>query len=192
MAHNSLYPSFVKVFYTVSSLQHVQTLPVLAYEGVGGWWLQNQSSSVGQTWEDSMALYDDILKIVLSTTNSVINFAELWTYDSEEGDPIFRETFEIDTIGTWATAPVQMGQLVLSFRTALGGVLKTYVMETPAVVNQILTPPTMGGTQINAYRNWVLGSTGFVVGRDGSFPIAVIRGRTKTNDALRKKRQLFS
>lgn len=189
---NSLYPGFIKLFYTVSNLQHTATLPVLPFEGVGGWWVMIKSTSVGEIWTAAVDDYVNAVKILFTSASSSFLFAELWTYDSPESDPIFRDTYQLDQAGTATGSPVQMSQAVMSLRTEGGGILKAYLMETVLDANLIRNPPNFGHTGLNALETLLTGPSGFVVGRDGTFPIAAIRVRTKTNDALRRKRQLFS
>lgn len=191
---NSLYPGFILLFYTVSTLQHKAILPVLPYQGVGGaWFVQTVSSSIGVTWESAVNSYASVLRGAWNAATGSVDYAELWTYESLDGDPIFRASSALTLAGNGGQPATLMQQSVITFRTKNGGISKLYIMEQALAVNQVLSPPGFGGnTVLGGLSTLVLGSSGFVVGRDGSFPIAAIRARTKTNDALRRKRQLFS
>lgn len=193
MSHSTLYPGFVKLHYNVSGLNHVMVIPVLPYVAVGGdYWLQIKSNTVGEYWKDLVDDFVVVLRPLLSTAVSIIS-AELWTIASVDADPVFADVHDIDLAGSNVSAFTSMGQLVLTFRTEAGGVLKSYVMEPSYAPNLIYSPPNYSAvTAIKTYADWFSSAGSFAVGRDGSFPVVGIRGRTKTNDALRKKRQLFS
>lgn len=185
MTDSSLYPGFAKIHYNSGGHAHVQILPLLPYQGVGGaWFVQYKSSSIGDTFANAMAAWAAVLKLFIVTTGSIVD-AELWTLASVGADPIYRETVALNIAGTNAAASLARGQWALTLRTQLGGLLRIYIMEASVAIDTIYPPPFAG--IIASIVNLLIGANGMVVGRDGSFPVVGIRAVSKENDALRKK-----
>lgn len=193
MAANSLFPGFVKIFYTTNGHQHIMTQPVDPYVGVGGaFGLNTGNPGPGYfPWTAGIDAFVAVLRPLIHSSSS-INRAELWTLAAPGADPIYQDTHEIELAGTSATVPQPNSQLVVSFRTTTGGLLRVYVMEGSNTVNQELFPPVWGNTIIANFVNYIASNTGYLKGRDGGQPKVGIRLLTKTNDALRKKYLLDS
>lgn len=185
MPINSLYPGFVKLFYNSNGHEHVQTIPVQPYIGVGGgWWLTRKDGTPGSVWTTQIVTYATLLRPYFHSS-SAINRAELWTMASPTSDPVYRETHTIALAGTSATAPTPYLQRSVTYRAQLGGLYRWMLMETSEVMNAELYPP-FSGTDL-AMANYLTGGTSIVCARDGSFLVVPIRLLTKTNDQLRKK-----
>lgn len=188
MATNSLYPSFIKLFYNSAGHPHVQTLPVKAFSSLSpsGWGLEKPISPAQYAdWEDGVDAYVTVLKTWFPAA-SAVNSAELWTMADPTADPIYRATMYIGVAGTNATAALLYAQNTMTFRTDAGGIYKSVVLEMSATsVNTEVYPP-FSGIQL-AMSNFLTGVDSFVFGRDGGRIIAPIRSLAKTNDALRKK-----
>lgn len=186
MGRNSLFPGFIKLFYHTNGHQHTQVLPVkptpsgttFAVEKIGG--------GTYDPWTSAMDAYALILKALIKTTD-IIDYAELYTMASETSNPLFRENYSIAVAGTSSVADVPWQEAVFVWRTAAGGVLRSYIMENSFTVDQRFIGNASMGTAGNAYRDLFTSSAGFVFGRDGSAPIALASMTTKINDKLRKK-----
>lgn len=193
MAHNSLAPAFVKLRYTQTGITHVQTIPVQPsgtptvgtepnlVPASGG------PIALSQFATDYMAVFRPLFP-----TTTAIEGMEFWYKPTPEADPIWIYDHPINLAGSSAQAVVLMSQLVVTFRTALGGILKCYLME---VMNTIpmnnRTPGASLTGVVLAYSNYVKGSTTCFLGRDNAKPMVPIFQSTKTNDALRKRRLLM-
>lgn len=193
LAHNSLAPGFVKLFYNSNGHVHLSVLqvkpfPTLAHPS--GWGL-DRADGVGSanSWETDITAYVTVLKANMHTS-STFTFAELWTKDTPEADPVFRATAALNIAGTNATAVQAFSQLAYTWRTADGGLLRTYQMEWAAgtSIDFELYPPYSGASL--AIFNYLKGDSAVVFGRDNSRVIAGVRVLSKTNDALRKKYML--
>lgn len=183
--HNSLYPGFVKLFYSVGTKEHTSILPCKPFlNALSAWWVENKGGGGGGLWTAAVDSYLAVIKAFYHSSASWTN-AELWTLASAESDPIYREGYMPGVAGTAATSPTPMAQLVVSGRTQEGGVAKLYLMEPSLVVNQKLKPPY--ATTYAALATYMLGSTSWIVGRNGGFWIAVPQQTTKTNDTLRRQ-----
>jgi hypothetical protein len=117
--------------------------------------------------------------------NESITTASIWSQPTPEDDPVWVYETTLAINGTNATAVTPHMQRLFTWRTSLGGLMKTVMMDVPGTVNVRGTPPYGG---INAtFATFFLGDANFVIGRDGGKPVAAIKYYTKTNDALRRK-----
>lgn len=187
MAINSLFPGFVKLFYTSNAHTHVQVIPVQVYSGVGGaWFLSEKASSVGRTWVTSITDYVTAFRSAIPN-GATVNFAELWTMADATADPIFRESTNFALAGTGgAGAAIANSQVTIAYRSQNGGLYKWVSVENNIVVNTIYQPP-FTATQLVTLHTYLIGNTSCVSARDGGFLIAALRAISKTNDKLRKK-----
>lgn len=189
----SLAPAFIKLYYTFSGIQHVQTIPVAPSGALvpGVMPSLNTKSASPVTMAVGVDAYVVLLKAMYGATVD-INNAEFWSQPLESDDPIWIYTHPIGVIGTNSTASVLMTQMVISFRTGLGGIYKLYMMEPSGFfpVNVRETYPFVAGVATNL-ANYLIGSTSWFAGRDNGVLVVPINRTTKFNDALRKRRLLI-
>lgn len=186
---NSLYPGFVKIGYTVKTRPHHMIVPVQPYQDVAGdWWLSEKDDGIGQLWLTAIQGLQDKINPMYNTTDYAIQGAELWTLDSPDADPVFQESGTLSTTGTVGTASIDYGQIVFTWRSVDGGIIKLYLMESIFNPNVKAAAPSYGGNTAKQNLNTYMTSTGAVVsGRDGSFASVGLFSKSKTSDALRKK-----
>lgn len=183
--HNSLYPGFTKLFYTVGTKEHVQTIPCKPFVAIGGAWsVEMKGDPLGGAWTTAVTAWVTAFKPLFANTTT-FTYAELWTMAAPESDPEFRETLMLAVLGTAGSASVPMSQCCISGRTTGGGVAKIYGMETAQAVNQKLKPVYL--TPYLGVVTYLLGSTSWIVGRNGGFWLAAPQITTKTNDTLRRQ-----
>lgn len=183
MAANSLYPSFVKLFYTSNAHQHVMIIPVKA-ELVGEDWLFRDKG--GNLTLEIVAALTPFITVIkpFYHTSANFDFAELWTLASPGADPVYVLAEDLNIAGTGAAA-VAMSQMVLTFRTVGGGLYRLYLMEQSNAANAVQRAPFTGAyATINTY---ITGSGSIIAARDGSYLSSMASAITKINDALRKK-----
>jgi hypothetical protein len=185
MAINSLYPGFVKIFYNSNGHEHVQTVPVQPYIGVGGgWWLTRKDGTPGAVWTTQIATYAALLRPYIHTTGA-INRAELWTMASPTADPIYQDSVTLTLAGTNATVATPYLQRSVTYRSQTGGLYRFILMETSEGRDLEAYPPFSGIDLATA--NYLVSGPSVVCARDGGFLVVPIRLLTKTNDQLRKK-----
>lgn len=185
---HSLYPGFIKLYYTVSTFEHVMTIPVRPFvNSFGFWWVEMKGTAGGILWTSGLTALVDAIKIHYHTSTT-FTYAELWTMDSVEADPLYRETYLLGVAGTSVTANVLMSQTVFSGRSSAGGVAKLYLMESINAVNQKLKPAYAAGFATTV--SYLLGNSSILTARDGGTWSAVPQVTTKTNDKLRRQRGL--
>lgn len=188
MAENSLFPGFVDLFYTTNGHQHKARIPAAPYLGAGAvWGLETGTPGPGYfPWTAGIDAYVAVLRPLIHSSSQIVR-AELWTMASPTADPVFVAVYDVELAGTSAAAPVANSQAVFTFRTDVGGILRTYIMEGSLAVNQEHFPPGWGGATLAAFANYIMSANSWLKGRDGGKPFAGVRFLSKTNDTLRKK-----
>lgn len=193
MAHNSLAPGFVKLKYTFTGITHVQTIPVQpsgtptvgvepnVVPASGG------PIALSQFMTDYMAVFRPIFG-----NQTAVDVAEFWYQPTASADPIWIYDHPIALAGSSATQSVALQQLVVTFRTALGGIFRWYGMEpSGAISNNVRVPGASLTGTVLALSNYLKGGTSCFLARDNAKLVSPIFMSTKTNDALRKRRLLF-
>jgi hypothetical protein len=186
MTQYSLSPAFVKMTYTYSTRLHVATLPcrIVGTPEVGTEPDLYYNDDTTDPFEDVMVYYANAIKPFINENES-ITVASVWSQPTPDDDPVwvYETTLGID--GTNVTAVTPHMQRLFTWRTSLGHLMKTVIMDVPGTVNVRGVPPYSG---INAtFATFFLSGANFVRGRDGGKPVAAIKYYTKTNDALRRK-----
>lgn len=181
----TLYPSFVIIKYTVNELEHKATIPVLATFNSPNFVLDTKGGA-SVDWVDCVTNYVTEL-LPLYTTADEFTEAELWTYDDPDGDPIFRTGAILGLAGT-STGTIEAGQAVYAFRSQDGNIMRPTLMETNLALNVKLTYTGLGTSVSKDIVDYILSSAGWLVARDGTFPIGLTHLTTKMNDHLRRIR----
>ncbi len=123
----------------------------------------------------------------LYNTNTEFISAELWRYAPLSFEATFITSLAIADTGDSASAPIAAGQLIYTFRTQEGGIMRLSFMETfVAPAAQQTAPYTP--SQLNAVQTFVLGTTNWILARDTSYPIANVRLSPGQSEALFKRR----
>lgn len=193
MAHNSLAPAFVKLYYSYSGIVHVQTIPC---QPSGTPTVGTEPNVVPKTggpiaFSQFMTDYMVVFRPMFSSVTTVIS-AEFWYQPTPTSDPIWIYEHPINLAGSTGATNTPMGQAVMTFRTALGGIQKVYLMEPQSALTMNLrTAGTAFSGAIVNFSNYIKGSTSCFLGRDNAAPMVPIYLSTKFNDALRKRRLLF-
>lgn len=182
-----LAPGFIKLFYTSNTHPHEAIIPV-RFDGTptpGSIPNVLQASGTPQAVGTALTALITVLKPYLHTSASYTGYE---VYTKAVGvDPVFVYGDDLAIAGTGATAGTPYGQIVFSFRTAQGGIVKLYVMEPITAANTRNPIRTTSGAPLGALATFILGSTNPVIGRDGGIPIFGMFATSKVNDALRKK-----
>lgn len=184
MAGNSIYPGFIKLFYTSNGHIHTQLLPVYPVN-VGGSWMIQTKGITEPSFHSAVDSYVQRFKALFHTTDS-IDYAELWTLDSPDANPVFQEAYQVGEAGTNNGADVPNSETVYTFRCTDGSLLKTYAMETANLYTYFDRSPLASGSNKD-FADWMVSDDGWVQSRAGGRPVTVITARGKINDVLRKK-----
>lgn len=186
MGIHSLYPGFVKLSYTGNGHAHVMVQPVLPSISGATWALEKVLGGTYDPWTDAIDAFNVLFKACLNTSDGIVG-AELWTLASESADPIFRESYASVVAGTSGTAALPMAQIEMPHRTADGGIYRLLMMEFAGSNSNFVDRPPIASNAFKAVSDFLIASTGYVFGRDGSAPVFCTGQFGKINDALRKK-----
>ena len=135
---------------------------------------------------------NDVWQIVRTGLNSVASCVgwTLWRYvpGTLAKDFITAGTVT-NPLGTQSGTPTAAAQTKLTFRTAAGGILQTNLLEGAFSGNTkaTLIPAGTGAWQV-IYAAYLLSASGWVLGRDDSYPVAALNVSLSQNEALFKAR----
>jgi hypothetical protein len=132
--------------------------------------------------------YIAVLKTIYDADTTFVS-AEFWSKPQPSDDPVWVFEHPIGVIGTVSGSVQLAGELVFSYRTAGGHLMKQYFMDfSDAIPLNVRTPLGSIGAGANAnIRDYTLGSTAWATGKDGFFPVAPLNYTSKMNDTLRRK-----
>lgn len=122
-----------------------------------------------------------------SNAGCTVDYYELWKIEPESFDASYISTESVAAAGTSGSATIPAQQSIMTFRTALGGVLKINVLEGIAAAVGRDTAP-FSTAALEAMRAAVIGGGNPFLGRDGSYPFASIAHFSGTNEAVFKRR----
>lgn len=130
----------------------------------------------------------DLIKLLFNSgAGNTIDYAELWKFTPGTFDAAFVSTYPIAVAGTSGSGTVPAGQVIVTFRSQLGGVMKLNFMET--VIAQT-TPDTLpfANAGLDAIADAVVAGTVPWMARDNGYPFACIAAYPGVNEALFKRR----
>jgi hypothetical protein len=127
----------------------------------------------------------DLMKVFYNSTDADFTNAELWKYEPLSFDASFVAAYDIGVAGTSGTSTQPASQIIATFRTQEGGIMKINLMDVVTSPGQPITPPYAGS--VAALFNPVVNGTVPWLARDTSYPIAHIRTYPGQNEALFKK-----
>lgn len=189
MAANSLYPSFVRIFYHSQFGSHVMTLPTLQYSSAAiGTLGEFATWDAGSTDADEMinALVDDIAGLYVEDETTFDNY-EIFNMATPTSDPTWQYGGTLGVTGTLASAVGwrEAVQCTYTFRTSLGGIARLVLLDRPtenvfARLTTLSAPEALIATELGSTaRGWA--------GRDGG-QFAVFKNQTITlNERLRRE-----
>jgi hypothetical protein len=189
MAENSIAPAFIKVRYTTeTSGAHNMLIPVIPFGAVTPGEEPELVINLGGSKSCSGFVGDLVGRLAeVYAAGSVFNGWEFWSKPEPEDDPVFIYGESLNLDGEGVSAEYAYGQAVFTFRTAAGGIVKCYLMESQFTPNLRVPLSPVGSDFINDFTEWFLGADNCWVGRDGARPIYGLYLTTKFNDALRRK-----
>lgn len=133
--------------------------------------------------DDWVALLAD----VYNSANTEFTHAELWKYDPLSFDANFVSTYPLAVVGTSGSGNAQAGQVIYTFRTQEGGIMKITLMEAAVAAGNPLGYSSISAAQQAIVDAVQYGSSPWLA-RDTSYPFAFIRQFGGQNEATFKKR----
>jgi hypothetical protein len=183
-------PGFVLVHYLNGTFPHTQKLQVTP-NGIVFPGDEPQFNTSANLPVDMSTAVDDWINLVKTVYDADTTFvsAEFWSKPTEDDDPIWIFEHPINVVGTVAGAVQLAGELVFSFRTYGGNLMKLYFMDfSDQVPLNVRTALGTIGAGANAnIRDYVLSGDAWFHGKDNNFAVAPLIYTTKMNDTLRRK-----
>lgn len=128
----------------------------------------------------------DLMKAFFHTANT-IDRVELWSVAPESYDRTFISAADIGVDGTNVGATIPASQVIFTFRTSEGGIMRLNLMEASELPGRPQTLPN-GFPTIDNVANFVVSDNNWILGRDTSYPVATIRYLPGQNEKLFKFR----
>lgn len=130
--------------------------------------------------------YVALLRELTSAVNS-FSHVELWKYTPGTFDSEFVSTYALGLAGLNVTAVVAAGQLIHTYRTAEGGILRWTFMESNVAQDVSRGYATMSARE-QAISDFILGVNRYFYARDTSLPVAFIASHPGQSEVIFKKR----
>lgn len=189
---NSLFPSFVRLFYHTAFGQHVQTIPTNAWSavfgtnGAGGYLnhLDNEIDAVDMI----QAIVDELVDFQPAT--GIYDSAIIYNYPSEEGDPVPVASVLLGDAGTSVSADVPASQATMTLRTTNFGIFKLVWFDAPPNPDFLPQRVLPGSGQPLDLFNVVSDVDWAWSGRDNGRPNQFIQVSYTLNEALRRQYRL--
>jgi len=130
----------------------------------------------------------DLLTVVRGFYVSAVDFvrAELWRYPPQSFDALFVSAQSLGIGGTGTGTTQIAGQLIFTFRTSLGGIMKVDMRGTTVAPREKLSFPTAFAAFNNLANYFLLPNTPFI-GRDNGVPIATLYALAGQNERAWKR-----
>jgi len=186
----ALAPGYVRVTYDGTLFPHHMVIPVnfdgTPVPGTEPNVLLKDASSSGV-----VAAISDMFDVIIPAFHTTVHFglAEAHTVDATTGLDQFIYAWNVGKVGTESSPSVAAGQLVMSFKTSLGGAYKLYLMENVQAPNTRFLPPYSAGIYLDI-SDFIVGPSSPVYGRDNAYPFVPVSMISKTNDKLRAQQGL--
>lgn len=183
-------PYVVKIFYTVSTFQHVSKVGIapVGIPDLGQDFTTIQIVSEGGGFAFLDAFVDGLVGVMrpLYGTADDIERAELW-YNSPDGfSSSFLSAYDISLAGSGA-AGNPTAQVIYTFRSHGGHIAKFYLMEPNVSSNALLRPPYPAGTLLDL-ADYLASSNPYMLARDNSYVYASLGIAMGQNEKLWRKR----
>lgn len=184
-------PHEVEIFYVEGGITHKQRLNcTLVSQGDVGdpfsaftMQLRNSADITVQAAVDAYVVF---LKTLFAATTN-ITIANLYEYAPNSYDKTFLSTYDINVVGTGAGAYNPNHQTMLTFTTQAGNNMRLTVLDDNATLSTRI-PIRDASTQLQAMATYLVGSTNWIMARDGTYPIGRLNSVQGQNEALFKRR----
>lgn len=120
-------------------------------------------------------------------TGASIYAVELWEYEPGTNDATFITAESFSVTGEIAGATVNDSQIIATFRTAGGGTMRLELLDT-VVQPQLPDRPPLSITAADDWLNVFATGSGWALGRDNTYPIALLGLYPGLNSRLEQDR----
>lgn len=192
MADNFPGPYEVRIYYTVNYFEHVMklscNLPTDPDVGDTFDLIDVYVKNGGYTALDGVV--DDwvaVLVPLLSAADAEINRAELWKITALSYDGTYISSYDISEAGTSGSGYVVAGEMIWTFRTINGGVMKIHLEEGVTLPGVSAVYGDIGANH-QAVADYVTANAAWMWARDNSYASVFLKLHPGQNEAVFKKR----
>ena len=187
MTRHSLYPSFVRISYTGVTHVHHQVLQVSPSTTPvpGSAPTLNTRDNTDTGFLSALNTYLDLLAVIYPSSWSVVS-AEFYHTFIEGDTPTFIYGYNPGQTGTHGDPRVKWQRFTLSMLTTLSNPFRLVLLETVHAANLTYRYADLP-TEVKDIVDYMQSGSCWMLGRDDAYPLQFLSGRTKTDDALRKK-----
>jgi hypothetical protein len=130
--------------------------------------------------------YVALMKVRLAASTN-ITVATLYKYVPESFEKNFKATYNINLVGTSGAGVNLNHQTILTFVTALGNPFKWTVLDDASALATRIPIKDAVAALINI-ANYLVGTTTWIIARDGAFPVGQLNSCEGQNEALNNRR----
>lgn len=186
-------PYIMELEYTVAGLTHKSThnCDVASTPTVGDDFTLIELATKGGTpvtadvWIANLVT---AIETAFSSATAEFVTATLWQYSEIDNSRMFVSEYALGIPGDSAVAYRPAGQLVFTWRTSQGGIVKYNLMEASYAANDVQALGGIASGPFADLRDLFLSAGSPVLGRDNGYPIAALRVSAGENEALWRKR----
>lgn len=135
------------------------------------------------------AIVDEWIALITPYWSNACTFirAELWSYEEESFDAAFVTSYTIGTVGSSATAIVPAAEVIHTYRTIEGGVMRLHFEEPSVAAGAKSSLATATGVT-GAIKDFIISTANWILARDTSYPFAPMFYHPGQNERTFKKR----
>jgi hypothetical protein len=136
---------------------------------------------------------NDVWNIIRTGLNLTVATSQGWTLWKYQPNTLAKDFISAGTVtnpgGTASGQAIVAGQQKLTFRSANGGIMQVNLLEG-AIAGTAVTPLVPAGTGAwhVVLASYLLSSSGWVIARDDSYPVAALNVAFGQNEAVFNKR----
>lgn len=186
MTSTALAPGYARITYTGVAFPHHMTIPI-KYDGIPVAGAEPSLLQKNALAVQGVAAITSFLAPIRPYFPTSVSFGlvEFHTVNALTGADAFIYAANLGLTGSGVGLRTATEQTLFTFKTAVGGLYRLYLMETIEAPNSKTLPPYVGLEA--TLTNFVTGPFSPVYGRGNSYPFVPISKITKLNDKLRKQ-----
>jgi len=184
-------PYEVELSYVGAGITHKQRLNcVITVEGAVGDPFSNFTvqtrGGASITLNAAVDAYVAVLRNKLSTSTNITT-ANLYKYEAGTFDKMFLATYDVNVLGSIASAENLNHQTILTFTSSMGNPFRWTVLDDTTNLNTRI-PIRDAIASVQAVATYLTGSTNWIIARDGGYPTGKLNSSEGQNEALFKRR----
>jgi hypothetical protein len=138
--------------------------------------------------DDVAGEMEALLAPLYSAADSTFDRWELWKYETDTFNAQYISALDAVTSPSGGSDANPAGQVIFTFRTSEGGVMKVVLMEPINTPGQSLGYASLASVNTDFIDYFLDSANGWFIGRDTSYPIVFLKFHPGQNEAIFKAR----